>query len=70
MKQPDKQYLEYFGLKTPNSPIEIEFEILGLESAIAKAQHRIAELKQGLALAKLIIESSKDDSNTSKSKPS
>lgn len=62
---PSKQHLEYLGIQDPQSPHEIEFEIMGLESAIAEAQHRIAQLKQGLALAKLIMETREDDHNSS-----
>ena len=60
--------LEYLGIVRPQSPNEIEFEILGLESAITEAQHKIAQLKQGLALAKLVIEGKEDDHNSGESR--
>lgn len=55
--------IEYLGVENPKTPTEIEFEILGLESAITEAQNKIAQLKQGMVLAKLIIEENNDNSS-------
>jgi len=66
--RPTTLHLEYLGIVQPQSPNEIEFEILGLESAITEAKHKIAQLKQGLALAKLVIEGREDDHNPGESR--
>ena len=59
--------INYLGISKPNKPSEIEFEILGLKSAIREAQYKIAQLEQGLALARLITEEDSSDSNSSES---
>jgi hypothetical protein len=57
--------IQYLGIETPKTPTEIEFEILGLETVIAEAEQKISQLKQAIALAKLIAEETQNDNNTS-----
>lgn len=56
--------IEYLGIEEPKTPVEIEFEILGLETVIAEATQKISQLKQGIVLAKLIAEERQNDNNT------
>ena len=60
--------IEYLGIENPKTPIELEFEILGLESLISEAKYRISQLKQGIALAKLVIEEQQNDNSAGKSR--
>lgn len=63
IKYAEKLNIEYIGIKDPKTPTEIEFEILGLETAIAEAKQKISVLKQSIVLAKLVLE---NDYNHSK----
>lgn len=56
--------IEYLGFEEPKTPTEIQFQILGLETVIAEAQKKISELKQGMALAKVIAERERNDNHT------
>jgi len=60
--------IEYLGIEKPQTPTEIEFEILGLETVIAEAQNKISQLKQGMVLAKLMIEERQNDNSASQSR--
>lgn len=59
--------IEYIGIEKPETQAEVEFEILGLETVIADAKNRISQLKQGIALAKLMIEENKNDNSSGQS---
>lgn len=58
--------VKYLGIKNPKTIDEIKFEILGLETLILEAKNKISQLKQGVALARLLAEEEEDDSNFSK----
>jgi hypothetical protein len=60
MKNPENCKISYLGFSKPESPKEIEFEILGLKNLIAKAQERISSLEQSVKLAQYLIEANKD----------
>jgi hypothetical protein len=59
MRSPKVIKEEYIGYGKPENPQEIEVEIAGLEHLIAKANVKIAELKQAMVIAKMVIESDK-----------
>ena len=70
MKKLEKLTIEYIGYRDPEIEDEVDMEILGLESAIRGAQHRIAVLKQGVQLNKLLLKSSEEsDAKTVKTPP-
>lgn len=54
MKKLEKLTIEYVGYQQPETEAEVEMEILGLEAAIQGAKHRIAVLKQGVQLNRLM----------------
>ena len=56
MRRPDNCKIEYCGFESPREFIEIEFELLGLDNLIKKAEERISMLKQSSYLAQLAIE--------------
>lgn len=62
---PKQLQINYLGIKDPETPEEIQFEIMGLETAISEAKYKIAQLKQGLSLANLISKGKQDDNHTS-----
>lgn len=57
MREPEKRYLEYCGFSSPQDFHEIEFELLGLENLIKRAEERISMLKQSSFLANLAVTS-------------
>lgn len=57
MKKVERLTIEYVGYQMPETEDEVEMEILGLESAIQGAKHRIAVLRQGVQLNKLMLSS-------------
>ena len=63
MRDPDVCMVEYCGYKQPRSEQELEFEILGLETAIYEAKKRIATLKQSGYLVKVQIQEQNIDNN-------
>lgn len=74
MREPEDCKINYCGYNSPKSKEEIQFEILGLETLIKKAEARISQLKQSSYLAEYAInkqvssidkafEESKNDSN-------
>lgn len=45
--------IKYLGIENPTSIEEIEVELLGLDTAIKKAELKASEIRQGLSVAKL-----------------
>ena len=66
MRDPDICVVEYCGFKGPQTPDELEFEILGLETAICEAQKRIATLKQSRCLVNVTLREKLNDNNNIK----
>lgn len=64
MREPEACQIEYCGYKEPRTPEELQFEILGLKTAIAEAKKRISTLKQSAYLVELAIRNN-DDNNYS-----
>jgi hypothetical protein len=54
MKKVEELSVSYAGFKTPETELEVEFEIAGLESVACEIQSRIARLKQALVLKRLL----------------
>lgn len=54
MRKIDSLSLKYIGYKDPQDAVEVELEILGLETVIAAAQQRIAVLRQSLKLTDIM----------------
>jgi len=50
MRKPEKVFVEYVGYRQPETMDELELEILGLKTAVAAAQSRIASLEQSRQL--------------------
>lgn len=50
MRKPEKVFVEYVGYRQPETMDELELEILGLKTAVAAAQSRIASLEQSKQL--------------------
>lgn len=69
MKNVEKLTIEYIGYQNPETEDEVQMEILGLESAICGIRHRIATLKQGVQLNK-IMRSNEDKPNVETVEPS
>lgn len=46
MREPENRSLEYCGYNSPQSELEVDFEILGLKNLIKKAEEKISLLKQ------------------------
>ena len=55
MREPEQRSLEYCGFSNPRDFDEINFELLGLENLIKRAEERISMLKQSSFLANLAI---------------
>lgn len=53
IRKPSNRTISYSGFTNPQSPEELQYEILGLSHAISMAQERIAKLKQIDHLVKL-----------------
>ena len=60
MRKVEKLTINYVGYQNPETTEEVELEILGLETAIANAQSRIAMLKQGLQLNKMMSQAKEE----------
>jgi hypothetical protein len=60
MRNPDNCKVEYCGYGNPKTFEEIEFELLGLQNLIKKAEERISMLKQSRYLADLAIKENKE----------
>lgn len=61
MKKLQECQIEYLGYQSPESPDQINLEILGLKNAIAKASERISALEQSLLIAKIFIKERETD---------
>jgi hypothetical protein len=61
MKSPETCKISYLGFSKPESPMELEFEILGLKNLIAKGYERISSLEQSLKLCELLIKEKEAD---------
>lgn len=61
MRKVQDRYVKYVGYSDPKSVSELELEILGLETAITKAQQQISILKQGIKLSELMENSIAED---------
>ena len=57
--------INYLWIKDPKTKTQIEFEILGLNTVIAEANKKIAELNQALSLVNLILEDENNVNNNS-----
>lgn len=68
MKTPEKCIIEYCGYNSPESPDELEFEFLGLQSAINEINRRIGLLKQTALLVQITIKEQNDNSDSEKEK--
>lgn len=65
MREPELCVVKYCGYADPRSPEELEFEILGLESAIYEAKKKIASLRQSNFLVKVKLNEEKNDNSNS-----
>lgn len=65
MREPDLCVVKYCGYNEPRTPEELEFEILGLETAIYEAKKKIATLKQSSFLVKVNLSEIKNDNSNS-----
>lgn len=55
MREPENCKLTYCGFERPQTGEEIDFEILGLEALVKKAEEKIASLKQTKFLADIAL---------------
>tara|TARA_B100000131_G_C17597464_1_gene401941 strand:+ start:238 stop:489 length:252 start_codon:yes stop_codon:yes gene_type:complete len=63
MREPEQRVLEYCGFSSPRDFNEIQFELLGLENLIKRAEERISLLKQSSFLANLAVNNESEDLN-------
>ena len=56
MRKPEERFITYCGFESPRDFNEIEFELLGLQNLIKRAEERISMLKQSSFLANLAID--------------
>lgn len=61
MKKLQECQIDYLGYQSPESPDQINLEILGLKNAIAKANERVSALEQSLLIAKVFIKEKEND---------
>jgi|TARA_Y100000034_G_C6884365_1_gene405836 hypothetical protein len=61
MRKPEECNIEYCGYSTPRTFDEINFELLGLKTAIKKAEERISVLEQSAFLANNAINNQTDN---------
>ena len=61
MREPENCNIKYFGYNKPRTTEELDFEILGLENSIKKAEERISSLKQTRFLVEKAIEKKSDN---------
>ena len=64
MKEMERVDISYVGFKSPETIDEVELEILGLRTAIAVAQQRIAVLEQSIKMQAIMIQVKKDANAT------
>ena len=55
MREPEQRSLEYCGFSKPRDFDEIQFELLGLQNLIKRAEERISLLNQSSFLANLAV---------------
>jgi len=55
MREPEQRSLEYCGFANPRDFNEIQFELLGLDNLIKRAEERISMLNQSSFLANLAV---------------
>ena len=61
MREPEKRTLEYCGFSQPRDFNEIQFELLGLQNLIKRAEERISLLNQSSFLANLAVNNESED---------
>jgi hypothetical protein len=61
MREPENCSINYCGFKAPRDAEEMQFEILGLDNLIKRAEERITTLKQSAFLANLVISNESED---------
>lgn len=66
MREPETCHIEYCGYGEPRTPEELEFEILGLETAVCEIKKRIATLKQSSYLVKIALREENDCNHSKK----
>lgn len=64
MKKIETCSIEYCGYKNPKTPEELDFEILGLKTAIYELKKRIATLEQSKKLVEMSIKENYDNYNS------
>jgi hypothetical protein len=57
MREIESLMIKYVGYKEPSTEDEVELEILGLRTAIAAAEQRVAVLTQSLKLRDMVAKS-------------
>lgn len=57
MKEVESLAIKYIGFREPMTEDEVELEMLGLKTAIAAAEQRIAVLKQSVKLQEIMKKS-------------
>jgi hypothetical protein len=55
MRDPDKCSFEYCGYKSPETPDELDMEVLGLHNLIKSAEARISSLVQSKFYAEAVM---------------
>jgi hypothetical protein len=61
MRKVESRTINYIGYNKPETLDELEMEILGLETAIATANQRIAVLRQSIKLNDIVSKSTIDE---------
>jgi hypothetical protein len=61
MREPENCSMYYCGFEAPRDSEEMEFEILGLQNLIKRAEERITMLRQSTFLANLAINNESKD---------
>ena len=63
MREPKNCSISYCGFQSPQNFEEIQFELLGLDNLIKRAEERISMLKQSSFLANLAITNESENLN-------
>lgn len=63
MREPENCSFSYCGFESPHTFDEIQFEVLGLEHLIKRAEERMSMLKQSSFLANLAITNESENLN-------
>ncbi|MAG24543.1 hypothetical protein CMI47_03090 [Candidatus Pacearchaeota archaeon] len=61
MREPENCSISYCGFEMPRTFEEIQFELLGLDNLIKRAEERTSMLKQSSFLANLAINNESED---------